>query len=59
MEELRGNAEDFASDINTSTIKEKLLNEQLLNMKLHVEKLEEGVSLKIINLKEVKENSRM
>ena len=27
LAELRGNAEDFENDINTSTIKEKLLNE--------------------------------
>ena len=55
LAELRGNAEDFENEINTSTAKEKLLTESLASKKTNVEKLEETVSHSIINLKEVKE----
>jgi len=46
----------FRTEIEQGTRKEKLIQEKLDALKTHVEQLEEVVSQKIVNLKELKAN---
>ncbi len=53
--EATTSSEDFANEIESSSIKQKMIQDQMEQLKAQIEQLEELVSVKIVNLKNLKE----
>lgn len=55
LRQLKTSAEDFENEIDSGTKKQQMNQESMDAMKEHIEKMEESVSAKILNLKDLKE----
>eukprot|EP00353_Schmidingerella_taraikaensis_P012269 CAMPEP_0185570802 /NCGR_PEP_ID=MMETSP0434-20130131/2977_1 /TAXON_ID=626734 ORGANISM="Favella taraikaensis, Strain Fe Narragansett Bay" /NCGR_SAMPLE_ID=MMETSP0434 /ASSEMBLY_ACC=CAM_ASM_000379 /LENGTH=66 /DNA_ID=CAMNT_0028186007 /DNA_START=945 /DNA_END=1145 /DNA_ORIENTATION=- len=55
QQQMLASAEDFDTEIECSQLKQKMFQDQMSNLKKHIDEMEESVSRGILNLKELKE----
>ena len=55
LREATTSHEDFANEIESGSIKQNMIQDQMEQLKAQIEQLEELVSVKIVNLKSLKE----
>jgi len=55
QQQMLASAEDFDTEIECSQLKQKMFQDQMSNLKKHIDEIEESVSRGILNLKELKE----